>query len=459
MQKPNNYYEILGVPRSASFVEIKAAYYRLVRLYHPDANPTDRESQDKFCQIAEAYRVLHDPDLRSLYDRGIDNLDNLDNLQTNSISREAEESYAQGIEKANKGDYRGSIKHFTDAIACNRNYAAAYNSRGLAYYKLGDSATAIDDFNQVIQLNPNFAEAHYNRGLARFRLGYAQAAIEDFTQALNLKPDYGQAYYRRGLIHAELGDRQSAIADLQMAAQMFASQSDLSSCQLAEAAVQSLQVRYKSRQIMSGIRELINDTRTALSTFVVNPAGGMLPAYAKLTLPRAVRLSILMAIAFNVCFTVGANLAWRQLYGNLVPIDKLVFTGGAVFLGFAVSSFFMRSIWRGRGSFVGDLFIAGAALLPMGILVLLSGAIGFSNSAIALSVLSIFTTSYAVLTTYSGCNQISNMSEEASTLSVPIIFCLTGFVFVACLAWMRPGGLRPDGWVMMLTNLVGVGLV
>lgn len=454
MQKPNNYYEILGVPRSADFAEIKAAYHRLVRLYHPDLNPTNQESQDKFCQLTEAYRVLHDPERRSLYDRGIGNLDNLDNLQAGSISREAEEKYAHGIERANKGDYRGAIKHFTDAIAHNRNYTAVYNSRGLAYYKLGDSATAIDDFNQVIQLNPNFAEAYYNRGLARFRLGYAQAAIEDYTQAVKLKPDYGQAYYRRGLIHAELSDRQSAIADLQLAAQAFTAQSDLPSCQLAEAAMQSLQVKYKSRQIMNGMRELVNDIRAALSTFVVNPAGGMLPTYAKLTPPRAIRLSILMAIAFNICFTVGANFAWQKLYGNLVPIDKLVFTGAAVFLGFAVSSFFMRSIWRGKGSFVGDLFIAGAALLPIGILVLISGAIGFNNSAIALAILTIFTTSYAILTTYSGCNQISNMSEEASTLSVPIILSLTGFVFVACLAWMKPGGLHPDGWVMMLTNLV-----
>ncbi len=451
MQKSNNYYEILGVPRSANFAEIKAAYYRLVRLYHPDLNPADQESQDKFCQISEAYRVLHDPERRSLYDRGIDNLDD---LQADSIIREAQESYAQGIERANKGDYRGAIKHYTDAIARNRNYTAVYNSRGLAYYKLGDAAKAIDDFNQVIQHNPNFAEAHYNRGLARFRLGYTQSAVEDYSQAVKLKPDYGQAYYRRGLVHAELGDRLSAIADLQMAAQVFTAQSDLPSCQLAEAAVQSLQIRYKSRQIISGIMELGNDIRTALSTFVVNPAGGMLPTYAKLPLPRAVRLSILMAIAFNVCFTVGANLAWQKLYGNLVPIDKLVFTGAAVFLGFAVSSFCMRSVWRGRGSFVGDLFIAGAALLPLGILVLISGAIGFSNSAIALTVLTIFTTSYAILTTYSGCNQISNMSEEASTLSVPIIFCLTGFVFLACLAWMRPGGLRPDGWVMIFANLV-----
>jgi Tfp pilus assembly protein PilF len=394
---------------------------------------------------------LHDPERRSLYDRGISNLDN---LQARSISKEAEEKYVQGIAKSNKGDYRGAIKHFTEAVAHNRNYTAVYNSRGLAHYKLGDSAEAIDDFNQAIQINPNFAEAYYNRGLARFRLGYPQAAIEDYTQAINLKPDYGQAHYRRGLIHAELSDHQNAIADLQMAAKAFTAQSDLPSCQLAEAALQSLQVKYKSRQIMNGMRELANDIRSALSTFVVNPAGGMLPTYAKLTQARAVRLSMLMAITFNVCFTVGANLAWQKLYGNIVPIDKLVFTGAAVFLGFAASSFFMRSIWRGRGSFVGDLFVAGAALLPVGILVLLSGAIGFSNSAIALAVLTIFTTSYAILTTYSGCNQISNLSEEASTLSVPIMLSLTGFVFFACLAWMRPGGLRPDGWVMMLTNLV-----
>lgn len=453
MQEPSNYYKILGVPQNANSADIKAAYYRLVRKYHPDLNQADVAARDKFCQVTEAYQVLHDPERRLLYDRLINSLNNSqsNNSQVSHPTQDAEVAYARGLDKLNKADWQEAIKHFTKAIALHASYIAAYNSRGLAYYKLGDSAAAIIDYTQAIRLNPNFAEAYYNRGLARFRLGYSQAAIEDFTQAAQLQSNYGQAYYRRGLVHIDLGDRSNAIADLQIAVEAFAACSDLPGVQLAQSALQSLKVKYKSRQVIGKTWELIDDTRTALGAFMPNPLGGMLPAYARLTIGRAVRLSIFMAIIFNLCFTVGAYMLWRQIYNNAVPTDKLVFTGGVVFLGFAVSSFAMRSFLRGRGSFVGDLFIAGASLLPIGALVLLSGLVGVANGAIALAILAVFSISYAILTTYSGCNQISNMSESASTLSVPIVFCLTGFILAACIAWMRPMGIRPDGLVTFLT--------
>jgi curved DNA-binding protein CbpA len=453
MQESSNYYEILGVPQNANSADIKAAYYRLVRKYHPDLNQADLAAQDKFCQVTEAYQVLNDPERRSLYDRLINNLDNAraSNSQAGDPTRDAEAAYTRGLDKLNRSDYKEAIARFTEAISLHASYTVAYNSRGLAYYKLGDSASAIIDYTQAIRLNPSFAEAYYNRGLARFRLGYSQAAIEDFSKAGELQPNYGQAYYRRGLVYVDLDDRTHAIADFQMAVEAFTACSDLPGVQLAQSALQSLRVKHKSRQIIGKTRELIDDARRALGTFMPNPLGGMLPAYARLTVARAVRLSIFMSIIFNICFTVGAYMLWRQIYINAVPIDKLVFTGGVVFLGFAVSSFVMRSFLRARGSFVGDLFIAGASLLPLGTLVLLSGLVGISNGAIALAIFAAFSISYAILTAYSGCNQISNMSESASTLGVPIIFCLTGFILAACVAWMRPMGIRPDGLVTFFT--------
>lgn len=64
-----DYYAILGVDRKASEKDIKAAYRRLARKYHPDVNPGDREATEKFKEINEAYQVLSDPAKRSRYDQ------------------------------------------------------------------------------------------------------------------------------------------------------------------------------------------------------------------------------------------------------------------------------------------------------------------------------------------------------------------------------------------------------
>ena len=69
MASKRDYYEVLGVSKTATADEIKSAYRKLAMKYHPDRNPGKKEAEEKFKEAAEAYDVLHDPEKRQRYDQ------------------------------------------------------------------------------------------------------------------------------------------------------------------------------------------------------------------------------------------------------------------------------------------------------------------------------------------------------------------------------------------------------
>ncbi len=69
MAEKRDYYEVLGVGKNASEEEIKRAYRKVAKKYHPDMNPGDKNAEEKFKEAAEAYEVLSDPEKKARYDQ------------------------------------------------------------------------------------------------------------------------------------------------------------------------------------------------------------------------------------------------------------------------------------------------------------------------------------------------------------------------------------------------------
>jgi len=78
MAKNKDYYKILEIEKDASEEEIKLAYRRLAKKYHPDLNKTDSKAKDKFIKLHEAYETLSDPQTRKIYDQAGYNPRNID---------------------------------------------------------------------------------------------------------------------------------------------------------------------------------------------------------------------------------------------------------------------------------------------------------------------------------------------------------------------------------------------
>src|SRR5580658_2216992 len=82
-----DYYEILGVKKSASAEDIRKAFRKLARKYHPDVNPGDKSAEEKFKKLSEANDVLSDPKKRKIYDQVGFYSDNIDAATAEAYAR------------------------------------------------------------------------------------------------------------------------------------------------------------------------------------------------------------------------------------------------------------------------------------------------------------------------------------------------------------------------------------
>lgn len=111
-----DYYEILGVKKSASADDIRKAFRKLARKYHPDVNPGDKSAEEKFKTLSEANDVLSDPKKRKIYDQVGFYSDNIDPATA--------EAYARAGHRRKKVPSREPISNIRSMCLSGRRSAA-----------------------------------------------------------------------------------------------------------------------------------------------------------------------------------------------------------------------------------------------------------------------------------------------------------------------------------------------
>ncbi|ELR98065.1 DnaJ domain-containing protein [Gloeocapsa sp. PCC 73106] len=155
MPSAEEYYRILGLSYQASPEEIKQAYRKLAKFWHPDRfhnNPEKlREAETKFKQIVAAYEFLKNFNPENITASNTSSQDtSVTKIQTERANPLVH--YQNGVDYAEKEDYQSAVGEFTRAINLDPNFLKAYQYRGFILAKLGYQNRANVDFQKVAQL-------------------------------------------------------------------------------------------------------------------------------------------------------------------------------------------------------------------------------------------------------------------------------------------------------------------
>ncbi|MEO0456613.1 MAG: DnaJ domain-containing protein [Cyanobacteria bacterium P01_A01_bin.114] len=453
---PDDYYERLQVSKRASRAEIKAAFRRLARRYHPDLNPNNPAALNQFRAIREAYDVLIDGVQRQRYDRRHLSEDWQDSI---NVPKTPQDFYIRGVNQALSRSYRAALDDYTEAIQRQPDFLEAYLRRSQVRYVLSDDAGVLADCQQVLRLDRGNAQAHYYLGLARYRLGYTQSAIAAFTDAIALERDEPQFYYQRGIAHEDIQEIEAAIADFHTAVRYFEDQGDLIGLRRVQTHLSEMTPgKFRSGKFSRNHfkpdkfepqgkpNPRIRPPRPGrfLQLFfalLTNPAAEMLPIYGRLSPRQAMEVGCLLALVANFCFTLSGYELSRGVVGaeslaaSTILLNLWV-TGGAVFLSLTAVLAFSRGWFRRRGLWTGDLFIAGATVLPLGVFSLLL-PVALIISPWLGGLLMLFAAMLTLLTLYCGCTQLHHQTEQTATWVTPSLLFIS--LSLGYLIWAAMG--------------------
>jgi curved DNA-binding protein CbpA len=431
MPEQVDYYRVLNVSRQATLLEIKKAFRRLARQFHPDLNPNDRAAAAQFQKISTAYTTLSDLQRRAKYDEQL--LPDLETTQVAKTAHSAQFAYQRGVDLLALRDYPGAIAAFDRAIALNPESVEAYLGRCGANEELKNDRAILDDCYKLLQINPQLAQAYYHQGRARFRLGYLQGAVESYTHAITLQDAFALAYYQRGRILLEMREDDRARQDLQKASQLFRVQNDLEQYRQAEGLLNSFRpYRQRARFTLgNGLVSFFTEAATSLPLLLWNPSAYLQPTFVKLGSSRAAWTGVLYGLITVACVVLGvALLGERPVFSiNLYSVIPV----GALYSALAVTGAIAHKFAKGRFCWAESLFLAGVALLPIALWTVLVCLL--TRLSWVWWPLAAIAGCYSVIVLYVGYTQLSKMAESAAMVAVPLTLIASARVALAFLHW------------------------
>lgn len=139
-----DYYKVLGLSKNASEKDIKKAYRKLARKYHPDVNPNNKEAEKKFKQINEANEVLSNPENRKKYDKYGEHWQHADEIEKANKQRQSQQQYAGGFGGAQHTGFEG--EDFSDFFSSMFGGASGAGGRRSVKFRG-------QDYNAELHLN------------------------------------------------------------------------------------------------------------------------------------------------------------------------------------------------------------------------------------------------------------------------------------------------------------------
>ncbi|MEA5510962.1 DnaJ domain-containing protein [Crocosphaera sp. UHCC 0190] len=422
MSKAKDYYKILQVSSQATSEEIKIAFRRLARQYHPDLHPNDPFCEEKFKEISEAYKILINQK---------NSFQNPDKFQTNNQSKSlsVQDIYLRGVKKTLAKNYVSALSDYDQAIQLKPDFLEAYIKRCEVYFYLDLYQKSLEDSQTILRLDSRCFEAYYYQGRSRHKLGYLPGAIEAYTQSINIQNTSAKSYYYRSFAYEELKEQKKAISDIKKAINLFKIQEDLKGVELGKNRLNSLNNHFNQLWRIWDY-PLINICQLFLSTgimIVIDPGGNFLSCLAKLQSIQRLIYGIFYGIVFNIISLHDFYFNQSKILFNQSSDIYLFVLGISPFLALLIISLIAQLMYRNFFYFVSSVFFSGVSLLPfMGFLILEHLLIHefYFIKTIAL----IFTGCYTLLILYNGCLQVYNFSEKMAAFWSSIMLIVVGII-------------------------------